>query len=674
VFHSLVAQGLSVIPLQPGEKRPISTGWQKYNQELPQLELARFWDEHHTFPTKANIGLCLGPASGVMAVDIDTDDRRTHSIVPLSPFTRTGKPGREVRFYRYNLEIVSCKDHSRGIEVFANSGQVVLPPSIHPTTKEPYVWTGDFKFGDDEWRDMLPEMPNLKWLERCPVLAVTEGQKFIIGRNDALTKLVCAILTRGESIDFAVQEVLQFDNTEHHGREYFSDMSEPEARRANGNPEEAARIFCERHYRQLKQKGEIPEPSNITIDIEAIERAAKQIFVPLPKAPGLIGEIQEDILRCSVVRQPQLAMGGALALLSVCSLGRYSWNGQWPNLFVMNVGVSGHGKDAPQKYVIEALSHNLTDGENLVGLGGWQSSVAMIMDFPVQRFRIDVIDEFGAFIKDAAQGNAFKQAAMMLANELYSKKGQKFVGLKSAGRAKDTGACIGPGITVLASLQPDIFSIAANKEMFDNGFLRRFLYFIADQPRVYADDHSVMNADAVARKLKSIVMKRPALHSGVGIGGFNADRATWQPNCLQMETADNARQYLKQVVRELFEMDEKYHVRLTENTLRVSMLSAIACDRTTVQIEDIDFGVELTKALAYNGQRLLSEASSGTKFGKDQGRVIRWLTEKQRKSSTLQAFNRYFADMMPSYRRDVLKSLIDSGRVKLEKSVITLTE
>jgi hypothetical protein len=674
IFSTYNQAGLSVIPLRAKRKNPMLSGWSNFNKELPTKDNARYWDEMYPFPEKSNIGLCLGQASGVMAVDIDTDDQRTHRAVPDSPFRRVGKPGREVRFYKYNSEIKSSKDHPRCVEIFSHTGQVVLPPSIHPDTNEPYRWIGEMKLLDDEWREHLPEMKDLKWLEKCPIIKSETDTTQVTGRNNRLTDVLCSIFGRGESIDYATEEVLKIDASEHAGNEYFLDESESFVRNAGGNKGEAARAFCEDQYRRLKRKGMILDPVNIEIDLTNIDKAAKKLFVPLPKAPGIIGEIQEDILRCVPVKQPQLAMGAALALLSTCALGRFVWRGNWPNLFVMNVAVSGGGKDDPQKYVKRALSHELLELENLTGLGIWQSSVSMISDFPIQRFRIDVMDEFGGFIKEASKGNAFKQAAMMQANELYSQKGEKFLGIKSATRGKDTGACIGPGLSVLASIQPDILSLAANREMFDNGFLRRFLYFIADQPRDLQVKRNLLNADATARKLKTIVMRRPALYSGAGIGGMNADMASWIPNCLQMETDPAIEDLIDEASLELFAMDEEYHVRLTENAMRLTMLSAIANDRTTVNADDLSFGVELVKALAYNGQSLLKEASSGSKFGKDQGRVIRWLNEKDSRTSTTQAFNRVFDDMMPSYKRDVMKSLIDSGRVKQTGNVIALIE
>jgi hypothetical protein len=673
IFQNYNQAGLSVIPLRAKMKIPAISGWQKYNKEICTQEIAVDWDKTYKVPSRGNIGLCPGPASGVMAVDIDTDNPQTHKIVPYSPFVRAGKPGRQLRFYKYNPEITSMKDHSKGIEIFSNTGQVVLPPSIHPDTKEPYQWIGEMNLLDDEWREHLPEMQNLKWLDRCPSLDGGDEHKFIVGRNTRLTQIVCAILTRNESIETAIDELLKIDSAEHFGREYFSDMSETEARRSNGDPREAARIFVERHYAQLKGKGDIPDPIDIEIDLNALtSKNLKEIFLPLPKAPGLIGEIQEDILRYAHIHQPQLAYGGALALLSVCALGRYSWNGTWPNLYIMNMAPSGFGKAVAQDYIKEVLSHDLIYGERLIGQGRWQSNVAITMDFPEQRYRIDILDEFGKFLKTASK-NDFKEEAMSMATELYSLNGRRFLGVKSAKRGKETGECIGPGLTVLASLQPDIFSNAATLEMFDSGFLRRFIYFISDQDKKRIKNIKQINADGIARKLKATILKRQGLYSGAPVGGFNADISSYQPNCLLMEDGPGVVEYRDEILDELFEIDDASNIRATENSMKIAMLSALACDRHTVTKDDLDFSLELVRALAYNSKRLLDEASSGSRFGKDQNRVIRWLSEKSGSTSTMQAFNNQFLDMIPAHKRDVLKNLVDRGCIRIDRNRIILT-
>ena len=77
--------GMPVIPLLPGEKRPGIKAWQRYCQELPSEHLQQQW--LGAYPN-SNIGLALGPQSGVVVIDIDTDDSEIMAAIEsvLAPY------------------------------------------------------------------------------------------------------------------------------------------------------------------------------------------------------------------------------------------------------------------------------------------------------------------------------------------------------------------------------------------------------------------------------------------------------------------------------------------------------------------------------------------------------------------------------------------------------------
>ncbi|WP_043773605.1 bifunctional DNA primase/polymerase, partial [Roseivivax isoporae] len=135
------AAGLAVIPLIKGEKRPAIARWQNYSERLPDEEEKAAW--LRTYPN-ANIGLVLGAASGVIAVDIDTTDpvavKIIERVLPPSPWRRVGAKG-SVRLYRYNGERTLRLQAADGMvaEILSTGSQVVLPPSIHPDTQRPYT-------------------------------------------------------------------------------------------------------------------------------------------------------------------------------------------------------------------------------------------------------------------------------------------------------------------------------------------------------------------------------------------------------------------------------------------------------------------------------------------------------------------------------------------------------
>lgn len=135
-------KGYPAIPLVSGQKRPAIQGWQEMANRLPTEEEREIWLA--TFPN-GNIGMPMGPASGLVAIDIDTDDPKVleviDGILPPSPWERVGKKG-SVRIYRYSVEQTTRIKDANGstlVEILSQGSQIVLPPSIHPDTQKPYT-------------------------------------------------------------------------------------------------------------------------------------------------------------------------------------------------------------------------------------------------------------------------------------------------------------------------------------------------------------------------------------------------------------------------------------------------------------------------------------------------------------------------------------------------------
>ena len=133
--------GLPVIPLRPRSKAALAPDWTKWCREpLPDNVKAEWLA---TYPN-SNIGLPLGSAANLVAVDVDTTDPHVIALIkkhlPASPWERVGKKG-FVSLYRYSGEPSEQIKDSNGsviVEMLGDGRQVVLPPSIHPDTGLPY--------------------------------------------------------------------------------------------------------------------------------------------------------------------------------------------------------------------------------------------------------------------------------------------------------------------------------------------------------------------------------------------------------------------------------------------------------------------------------------------------------------------------------------------------------
>lgn len=153
--------GLPVIPLEPREKGTKMPNWSSFQSKLPnEAERASWKAWHHD----GNIGLVLGPQSGLMMIDVDTDDPKVlgilDKVLPPSPWKRIGQKG-YVLAYKYDGQTTArlkYKD-SEGkdislVEILSAGTQVVVPPSIHPKTGKPYYASADLVNVLDQMRSL----------------------------------------------------------------------------------------------------------------------------------------------------------------------------------------------------------------------------------------------------------------------------------------------------------------------------------------------------------------------------------------------------------------------------------------------------------------------------------------------------------------------------------------
>ncbi|RWD47500.1 bifunctional DNA primase/polymerase [Mesorhizobium sp.] len=135
------ALGKPAIPLRVGFKRPWIDAWQVFADRMPTEREQREWLSQKG---DGNIGLPMGAASGIVAIDVDSDDPRVQRIIeqllPASPWRRVGRKG-AVYAFRFEGERTFRVKDSEGnmlLECLSKGTQIVLPPSIHPDTGKAY--------------------------------------------------------------------------------------------------------------------------------------------------------------------------------------------------------------------------------------------------------------------------------------------------------------------------------------------------------------------------------------------------------------------------------------------------------------------------------------------------------------------------------------------------------
>jgi hypothetical protein len=143
-------RGLRVLPIKPGAKRPAMTAWQDAATTDPgtiRLWWTGLYADH-------GVGIATGTDSGIFVLDVDITDGKhgdetlreltdTYGPLPETVSVITGSGGAH-HYYRMPVGTEIRNDAGRklgpGLDIRGEGGQVVAPPTIHPTTGMAYQW------------------------------------------------------------------------------------------------------------------------------------------------------------------------------------------------------------------------------------------------------------------------------------------------------------------------------------------------------------------------------------------------------------------------------------------------------------------------------------------------------------------------------------------------------
>lgn len=138
-IESLAASGCLFVRVARREKRPLGSSWQTKATDNPPDVAA--W-----LRSGSNVGILLGPMSGVVDVEYDTPEGREQlaDLGLLDIPTPTWRSARgEHRLFMWEPWMpTTAVVHADAVEVRigGRAAQSVLPPSIHPTGAK-YEWT-----------------------------------------------------------------------------------------------------------------------------------------------------------------------------------------------------------------------------------------------------------------------------------------------------------------------------------------------------------------------------------------------------------------------------------------------------------------------------------------------------------------------------------------------------
>ncbi len=688
--HALdyLKKGYVVIPDKAESKIPAISKWNDYALKMPTKDEVNDWCQIHN----ANISIMFGKLSGIIGLDLDTNDESVLSqirhLLPASPVERVGSKG-FVRIFKFSGEVSqevfeTYIDPVDGItrkrvilELLSTSKKATLPPSIHPSGKE-YTWTTNALL--DVERDSLPTLPpNLMNIisEKLKLQqnSFADSYKISAGRNSSLGAFCAEVIKNQDDVESAINKLIDFDKKTN-DVPLLGDSSEFKT----GLPIINAGKFYFNYLESINVKrskaGMLPELPVQILSIKLDKKSDAVLIQPkdLPKPTGTLKEMVDYILARSYIEQPTMALASALVTLGTLISRKVVFQGVTPNLYVLNIAESGSGKDSVQQAAKTLLK--AAKASQLIGASTYPSEASIIAFLSQQPVRLDVIDEASSFLKAASSGGAPYQSGIGdTLCELYTSANEQYLGkVLAADGGKRVGQCYRPHLNILCSTTFRGISEGISHSTLEKGLFARFLTF-------FGDDHKP------AKRIRNSVPVPDSLTKKLEFWG------AWTNPKATGNLMENAPAYEVMIDKDadklldvyFYELDDlkckssndtvsrPVIARLYQQMLKVTLISAISNTPDNqlpkVTVDDVKFGYDLIQHFYSQINAFIETTLHDNDRSKNVNKIL-YLIKKsgQNGLSHIELVNQS-RSIRPQERVEIIKDLFEGQKISKKESI-----
>ena len=397
----------------------------------------------------------------------------------------------------------------------------------------------------------------------------------------------------------------------------------------------------------------------------------------LCKPGGIMEQVIDYINQTAKRKQPVFAVSAALAMLSVALGRKYkSYTGIFPNIYLINIGETGCGKDNPRKRVKEILAE--ADKFNHVGGDKVASASAIVSRLGEQPNTLYLLDEIGLWLQGISSSSSPQHLKEINATllSMFTSSDSIFTGTDYADRKNRPNCKIElPSLSLLGTTTPGTFLESLSVKDAASGLLGRFLCFETYEIRPTLDIKS-----------KNIKIPSAVVDWVVDAMGSPLNGSQDVDSVIEVPCTDKAQKILK----DLIVKDEKVAnsdasnttknlwVRAFELASKVSLI--LACSRNIkepkVDVCDALYAVKLVSWCIEENCKRINENVSENETDKKIKRLeqcIRNVTKSTNKryinyTSKGIATKSYLLNSMKLDKvvfEKILETVIDSERVKL---------
>jgi len=703
---ALWANGYSAIPLYHRSKKPhfqAGSNWAQVYCNRLATEAER--DTWLAYPD-ANVGICLGPASGIMALDFDNDvngmQARIIDMIPDSPVKKRGAKG-FTAMYRFSGEASKglSVDGVRVLDVLASGKQTVLPPSLHPDNGRPYEWITPATLEDtppealptipaDVYREVLalfaPKYITPAWQQRpIPTPARGEG-------DDELWSALAFIPPDDYDMWIQVGMALKQEM----GQRGFTLWDRWSARSGKYDSRvmpgkwasfNRADITVGTVYHLAKVHGyvspppEEPRPRAVFVlpgdELPAVrppQPAATAISPEILNAPGLVGRTMRWILETSIYPIPLLALAASIGAVGV-AMGHkvQSPTRLRTNFYTLGIAASGAGKDHARKAVASLFA---TANMRPYIAGSPASGAGLLTGLRENSGKAIIFwDEIGRVLSNlnSRQAGTHQRDISNYIMEIFSTADSEYAGVQYAnhdGKMKRT-PIDQPCLCIYGTTVPERFYQGLSGEDALDGFLARFLIFESLEyqlhPRKNVEDIS-LPPDALVAEYAAW-RDAPSNHSPMGnMDGVLRIAPRVVPYTPEAEDLISA--YMEAMRLKAYEESvartglSPMYARAAEHAIKLAL---VAHEGDAIGEEAMRWGIAVAGDCVNRMVEAIRQNVSSNEYEKTQKRVLKVIVERGGEWIGHSELIRSTREIAPRTRTEVLQNLVDGAMIEMRQ-------
>lgn len=408
--------------------------------------------------------------------------------------------------------------------------------------------------------------------------------------------------------------------------------------------------------------------SGILKQIEKKNHGTDSLPMDCLTAPGLIGDVVRYTLATAHYPLPELAMAGAIALMSTITGGKVTDKFRTrTNMYVLGLAPPGGGKDWPRKInrrILRAAGSPESIGPERIG--SHSGVISTLAENWRTLFQIDEIGKMLMTMKDASKSpHLYNIGSVFL--QVYSSSDDIWTA-DAYGDRKKVKTLSYPHCVIFGTSVPDGFWESLNAENLRDGLVARFMVFESPQYVDYQEPADMeIPPSIISRAAKWLSMKT---HSG-NLSGCSMEGGA---SPLKVDYDEQAKDRLHDHTVSISEKRKSEDSvtaaiwsRAAEKARKLALLFACSrCDCEywpVITLEDADRAIRLNNWLTRQMLRQASRYVAENQHERDQLRVLRIIEESgQISQSKLTARTRWLS---PRQRIDILGSLQESERISI---------